>query len=229
MPRTKSILLVDADQQEGRALFSALVRAGNSVADTHRADYALDLLEDRSFEAAIVDVLSPRTEIDLLIRKLSEDWSNPLIVGLADFAAMVDQKPTLPRGPHTFMSKPVDVQKLIQAVSAEDPESFGPPGTDILDYLRCIADSGRDVSLELRDVHGKTCRLFVARGSLIHAVCGEHEGEAALFESLAFEGGYFSHLSWSDPERESVHQPLSMVLSHADEMLKARRTGVTGM
>lgn len=225
MTQTKSILLVDADRHESRELFTALVRAGHSVADTHRVDYALELLGDRSFEVVIVDVLSAREGIDDLMRILAEDWSNPLIVGVADFAALIDEKLTLPRGPHAFMPKPLDVQRLVEVVSADEPGRSTAKGVDIIDYLRGVMDTGKDVSMEVRDAQGNLCKLFVSSGSLVHAVSGTSEGEAALLASLAFEGGTFSPLPWSPPERESIQQPAESLLSRAAKMLAAGQAG----
>jgi len=223
MAQKKSVLLVDADRQEGRELFAALVRSGHTVTDTHRADYALELLEDRSFEAAILDVLSAGTDTNDLIRRLAEDWSNPLIMGLADFAALLDRNATIPRGPHAFMGKPIDVQALVQRVSLRAPAAYGAIGADILAYLRCIAATGKNATLEVRDLHGNLCTFFLAEGSLIHAVCGAVEGEEALLESLAFEGGSFSHVPWSPPERATIQQPTESVLSRGYDMLDARQ------
>ncbi len=207
MAQKKSILLVDANQGESRALFAALVRAGHSVTDTHRADYALDLLADRSFEVAIVDLLSSGAGNDDLIQKLAEDWSNPLVIGIADFAALVAQGPTtVRRGAHHFMAKPVDIQRLVQRVSDEETGLSASKGADILDYLRCMIETGKKAVLEISDVQGHTCKLVVADGKLIHAVCGQTEGEQALYQALAFEGGTFVHLPWSEPAHVTIHQ-----------------------
>jgi len=229
MAQKKSVLLVDADQREGRELFTALVRSGHSVTDTHRADYALELLDDRSFEAAILDVLSAGTGTHDLIRRLTEDWSNPLIMGMADFSVLLDTSPTVPRGAHFFMGKPIDIHVLVQRVSLDGPAAYGARGADILDYLRCIAHTGKNATVEVIDLHGNLCTFFLAEGSLIHAVCGAVEGEEALFESLAFEEGAFSHVPWSPPERTTIQQSTESVLSRAHGMLDARQCRVESL
>ncbi len=206
MAQKKSILLVDGNQNESRALFSALVRAGHSVADTHRADYAMDLLADRSFEVAVVDLLSSGTGNDDLVKKLSEDWSNPLIIGIADFARLVGQGAAVRRGAHHFLGKPVDIPRLLQRVSDEDTEPSTAKGADILDYLRCVMETSEKAALKISDLQGHTCELVVADGKLIHAVCGETEGEQALCQALGFEGGTFVHVPWNAPARETIDQ-----------------------
>lgn len=206
MTQKKSVLLVDPNSHESRAVFAALVRAGHSVTDTHRADYALDLLADRSFEVAIVDLVATAAGHDDLVQKLAGDWSNPLIIGIADFASLVAQKATVRRGMHHFMSKPVDIPRLVKIVSQEEAVQNPSKGADILGYVRCLMETGQNAVLEISDLHGHTCKIVVADSTVIHAEYGETEGEQAFRQALGFEGGVFAHMPWSEPPRITIHQ-----------------------
>jgi len=217
MARKKSILLVDANQDESRALFAALVRAGHSVTDTHRVDYALELLADRSFEVAVVDLVPSGAGNDDLLHTLAEDWSHPLIIGIADFAGLVAQGAVVRRGPHHFMGKPVDVQRLVQRISDEKTGPSESKGADILDYLRCLIDTGTRAVLEISAVQGHTCTLVVAGGTLIHAECGDTQGEQALYEALGLEGGSFVHVPWKEPAHVTIHQCTESLLCQTCE------------
>jgi ActR/RegA family two-component response regulator len=215
MVHTKSILLVDPDQHESRALFASLVRAGHSVTDTRRADFALEILADRSFEVAIVDLGSGEAASDDLIQKLTKDWNNPLIIGIADFSALIAGGAAVRRGPCYFMGKPLDLPRLVELVAADGPGSGRAMASDVVDYLRCIIATGKNAALGISDRQGQTCTLLVADGSLIHAVSGETEGANAFYKALAFEGGAFFHLPWTEPDRITIHHSTETLLSEA--------------
>jgi hypothetical protein len=56
-------------------------------------------------------------------------------------------------------------------------------------------------------------------------VCGDLEGEEALYRCLGFSGGSFSSLPWREPERVTINKPGELLLLEAarrrDEMTHA--------
>ncbi|MFC1834956.1 response regulator [Thermodesulfobacteriota bacterium] len=211
----KSILVVDKDPINTRNLFRSLVKAGYSVTDTPTAKFAWEILQHRSFDVAILDVLTSRQgELDL-IGKLREDWSDPLVIVMADFESHTIQESVIRRGADHIIGKPVDIAKLISLISPPPVFSGKVAGVDILEYLQFMLLTGKKTILEVRSQGGYACKLFLNDGNVVHADDGKLEGEDAFYKCLSAEGGTFSNLAWSDPGKTTIAKPGEMLLFEA--------------
>ena len=215
MARKKSILIVDRDRQSAQRLFAGLVRAGFTVTDTNSADDAHAILKERSFDAAVVDVLTCRAGEHDLIGELLADWSHPVIIAVADFKAMAIPKAVTNRGAHHFLNKPVEIADLVELLSPEPAFSGRVDGVDLLEYIQFMLLTGRKTVVQISGDRGQMAQLFLVNGSVIHAVSGDVEGEEAFYISMSFERGKFQNLSWREPSHASISKSAEHLLLEA--------------
>lgn len=215
MARKKSILVVDKDRQSAQRLFAGLVRAGFTVTDTNCADDASAILKTRSFDAAVVDVLTCRAGEQDLIGELLNDWSQPVIIAIADFKSMAIRKAVVNRGAHHFLNKPVRITDLVKLVSPEPTFSGRVEGVDLLEYLQFMLLTGKKTIVQISGDRGQVCLLFLADGRVVHAVSGDVEGEEAFYLSLSFERGRFQNIPWSEPPYVSISKSGEYLLLEA--------------
>ena len=211
----KSVLVVDMDEQHSWTLCDGLTRAGHSVTDTPRPAYAIDIISQRGFEVAILDVTSTKVGDTDLIELLRSDWTHPLIIAMADFDALVVKKSVISRGANYFMSKPVDLFELLDLICPPPAFSSQLDGFDVLEYLQFILLTGRQTVVKVRSREGKTCKLYCREGDIIHAEGESDFGEKAFFRCMAFQGGSLRNLAWEEPINKTIEVPGDFLLLEA--------------
>lgn len=220
----KSILVVDEDPNHAWALCEGLTRAGHTVTDVPKPQHALTIMADRRFEVAIVDVFSLKVgDIDL-VHHLSKLWPPPLIVVMADFAALAVKKAVIRRGANHFVGKPVDVDHLLAVISPPTAFCGTVHGVDILEYIQFMLLSGQRTVLEVHSEREGLCRLFFDKGDVVHAVSQDRMGEEAFYQCTGFKGGRFVNLPWSEPQRRSIERPGELMLVEAARRRDAARS-----
>jgi two-component system chemotaxis response regulator CheB len=88
-------------------------------------------------------------------------------------------------------------------------------GVDIIDYLQFVLLSGKSVVLEVLSDAGVTGEIYVRGGSVLHAHCGDLQGDQALYQCLASRGGSFLNRPWHEPAKVSIDRPGELVLMEA--------------
>jgi len=214
-PTRKRILVVDPEPDSAWDLCAGLVKAGHRVTDTLKAEYALEFIQTRVFDAAILDVLVSRVgDIDL-IQLLRTEGGNPLIIAIADFEALAVRKSIINRGADHFLSKPVDMSRLLALMSQQPTFSGKVEGVDILEYLQFMLLTGKKTVVEVSSAEGQCCKLFLDQGNMCHAVLGDIQGEEAFFQCVRFKEGRFTNLPWSKPVRNTITRPAGFLLVEA--------------
>jgi CheY-like chemotaxis protein len=214
MPK-KSVLVVDKDPFSSGALFEGLVRAGFTVTDSSRADFAAEILSKRSFDVAVVDALTSRVGDLDLIEELRKSWNDPLIIVTADFDSPAVQNALLKRGAHRFVKKPVDIQRLVEIISPPPVFSGQVAGVDILEYLQFMMLTGKNTIVVVEGQGTYVCRMYLNDGNIVHAVDDHGAGEEALYRCLKVGGGTFSNLPWEDPDTTTISKPGEFILIEA--------------
>jgi hypothetical protein len=98
-------------------------------------------------------------------------------------------------------------------------------GIDIVDYFRFILLTGRPTILEVFSETGVTGRIYVRNGRVLHAECGDLQGDQALYRCLASQGGSFLNRPWREPMRLSINKPGGLVLAEAALRRDSTRCG----
>jgi two-component system, cell cycle sensor histidine kinase and response regulator CckA len=121
-----------------------------------------------------------------------------------------------------ILEKPIKIPKLLEVIHEEivrlsSTASFTGrvEGIDLLEYTQLLLLNGQKAVLEVVSRQGVYGLLFVEEGNIRHAVCGELEGEDALYKCLTFNGGSFSSQPWRNPEKVTINKPGQFVLLEA--------------
>ena len=203
-PEKKSVILVEGNASDAWYLCECLTRAGHSVTHMTSPLYALEVLDSRDFDVAILDVAAIRHEDIDLIRLLRAKPSRPIVIVVADFDSVLLKTRVISRGADHFLGKPVDIQELHDLIFP--PQSFMGhlQGFDLLEYLQFIMLSGKKTIVEVQSKRGEACRLFFRSGNIVHAICADTNGEEAFFHCVYFQGGTLTNLPWVNPDQESM-------------------------
>lgn len=220
------VLVVDDDAGIIWTIGSALTRAGFAVTTCRDGAEALALLESRDFEILITDVeLQDINGLQLL------DWarrhrSNLKVVVITGYGSGAVRELAIGKGAFAYLEKPVNMQLLISVISEYDRKKAFSGSIDeieIMDYVQLMLLSGRRVVVEVTSRDGRRGRLYIDKGAVIHAECGEIIGEDAVYECLCFGSGAFANLPWVKPEAVTVNRPGEFLLIEAarkrDEMM----------
>lgn len=214
-PEKRSVLVLDRDTRHSWDLCEGLVRAGHTVTDVQTVNYALEEVRKRSFEAAILDVLTMSDRDEELFGLLRESWTRPVIVAMADFGALVVKKQVTRRGAHHFISKPVDVDELLDLMFPEPFIKGQLDGFDILEYLQFILLTGKKTVVALKAGPDRFCKLYCMNGDIVHAVSDTLLGEEAFFGAVGLHGGTLTTLAWEEPRQRTIMKPGEFMLIEA--------------
>lgn len=211
-PEKKTVFVLDRDPGHCWSLCEGLTQAGHTVTDTQRVDYALEVLRARVFDTAILDASATSHGEDDLIKILRSSWTNPRVIVMADFDSVLVKKLVITRGAHHFISKPVDLDDLLDLIVPSAMFKSQLDGFDILEYLQFILLTRKDTVVEVRSREGELSRIYCREGNIVHAVSGNTSGEDAFFRCMSLRGGSLSNSAWEDPGRETISKPGDFLL-----------------
>jgi two-component system sensor histidine kinase RpfC len=164
--RTKSLrVLVADDQHANRAVLTKLLeRAGHRVTAAVDGEQALDLLEQTEFDFAVLDMHMPNLSGLDVIRQLrfmqaGRPSRTPVIVLSADATEQASSQ-ALHAGAQVFLTKPVVVPKLLEAIVE--------------------VTSGPQKPVAVRSVSSSDQGAFTANPSVLEELAGMGLGEAFL-------------------------------------------------
>jgi len=112
------LLLVDDDLEFVRSLTPALERRGVRVTEAHDGESALELLQDRSFEVALVDVVMEGMDGLSLLNRINEVDSLLEVVILTGNPQVGDVRRGLKDGAFDYLIKPQPVEALVEVIAA---------------------------------------------------------------------------------------------------------------
>ncbi len=218
MTANKTVLLVDDDCEIMWGVGRCLARAGFSVTTCADGGEAISIMENKSFNVLITDIRMPIVNGLSLIEWVRNNRQGMRIVVMTGFGSPSIRRLSLGKGAMLYLEKPVDPDMLIDVLSTMDNGSAfcgSIDEIDILDYLQLLMLSGKQVILDVFGLDGSHGQVFICKGEVQHAVCGELEGEAALYRCLSFKGGSFSNLPWTNSHKKTINRPGEFVLIEA--------------
>jgi len=96
---------------------------------------------------------------------------------------------------------------------------------DILEYIQFLIMIEARTILELRLRRGPKSQLFIDHGQILHAICGNLDGEDAFYRCIQSEGAIFTHFPWAEPAMRTIEASGDFLLHEAarrrDERLSA--------
>src|SRR5690606_23055409 len=122
----KHVLLVEDDVRNIFALSSALERQGLSITVARNGQEALDAMNDsQSIDLILMDLMMPEMdglEATRRIRQLDAPRSKTPIIALTARAMQHDQRECIAAGANDYVSKPIDVDRLLSLMRGWMPQ-----------------------------------------------------------------------------------------------------------
>jgi CheY-like chemotaxis protein len=230
-----TLLFVDDDTD-----FLELIR---EVAQQRRKDWtvftastsaqALRLLESKRIDLAVLDLRMPIVDGVQFLQLVHRKYPQMKKALLSSYPDDARRQNALQHGAEMVLTKPLDQQSFdvlfetfheLLRVQMED----GFRGVlrkiglgDIL-QMECLS---RHTSLLEVTARGKSGRIYIKSGRLVHAEFSGTTGETALNQLLALRGGEFLHSHYSEPPAITLEGSWEFLLMEAarlrDEMLAA--------
>lgn len=234
------ILFIDDDEPITRMFEKGMKLLGHKVYTAPSGELGLKIFEETSVDAVVCDLAMPEMNgwevaSQVLAGCQTRGAPKPPFIILTGWASPADEEEILAHpGVDRLIHKPIAVPRLVDIVKEELDKASGEAafsgrveGVDILEYMQLLMLSGKKVVLEIVSREGANGFIFIENGEIRHAVCGDMEGERALYRCLTFKGGSFSSLPWIAPERVTINKPGMLLLVEAarkrDEMKKRSR------
>jgi len=155
---TASILVVDDDVDTCRNLSDILTDLGYEVTPAFDGTTALELVKQRGFDVALLDLKMPDIDGLTLYRRIKEIRAGTVAIIVTAYAGSVTAEEVTAAGALQILPKPVDVAKLLPLVA----QTLDQP-------LVLVVDDDPDLCANLWD-------LFRERG---YRVCLAHDPEEA--------------------------------------------------
>jgi CheY-like chemotaxis protein/signal transduction histidine kinase len=114
----KRVLVVDDDARNIFAVCSALEFHGMLVEYADNGSAAIAMLENASFDSVLMDIMMPELDGYEVIRRIraQERFSSLPIIALTAKAMRADRDKCLQAGASDYLSKPVEIDKLVAAL-----------------------------------------------------------------------------------------------------------------
>jgi CheY-like chemotaxis protein/HPt (histidine-containing phosphotransfer) domain-containing protein len=197
-PRGLRVLLVEDNEVNQQLAVRLLRRRGHAVTVSADGRDAVDLFaaQPGAFDLVLMDVQMPRLDgfaATASIRKLERDAPRRTpIVAMTAHAMQGDRERCLAAGMDGYVSKPIEVGELLEAIDAAvgtagpAPEASAPPvasgATETLDWDRALEKVGGDETL-LREL--ASIFLDAAPAMLAEVTAAAERGDAPALERAA--------------------------------------------
>ena len=231
------VLFVDDDQPFLEAIAALYDVFGDRTWEIHRAtsaDQALAILKDKSIELVVLDVGMPvldGVQLLTLIHRRYPDLKKAVLTGSAVAGC---RETCLANGAELFIHKPLssDGMKAVftalnELITWAQSRGFSgmlrQVGLPEVIQMECL---GRHSSiLEVRDqrMHGQ---IYIATGTIIHAMVSALTGEKAFYRLLSLTGGEFRLQPFKPPPKRTIHGQWEFLLMEAARVQDEEATTV---
>ncbi len=227
--RGYTILLVDDEAPVVTMLEKGMRLLGQDPIPAHSGKEAVKIFqESKKIDAVVCDYAMNGLnglEVAKSIAKIckARNVLKPPFLILTGVARQLDED-EIPEGKviDRILEKPIKVPKLLEVIHEEIARVTSTAnftgrveGIDLLEYTQLLLLNGQKAVLEVVSRQGVYGLLYIEEGNIRHAVCGELEGESALYKCLTFNGGSFSSQPWRQPEKVTIDKPGQFVLLEA--------------
>lgn len=222
------ILFVDDDERIVKVFERGFRVLGQTLIPAYSGEQALFMFKQTQADAIVCDLAMPGMngwEVGKALQTvcMEKGIPKPPFIVLTGWARQLGDDEIL-ANPQVdrVVPKPVKVPHLLEVIQEEIGRSQSQGdfsgsigGIDILEYIQLLLLNGRQLLVEIQSRDGEHGLVYVDRGEIVHAKCGDLEGEEALYNCLLFKGGNFSSLPWREPERATINKPGVFLLIEA--------------
>jgi DNA-binding NtrC family response regulator len=114
----QSILVVDDEENFLTLLQWFLTRRGYEVATASSAEAALELLRQRTFDFALLDLRLGTSDGLQLLEEVTKNRPNVDVFMMTAYPTVSSIKQAFDKGASRYLTKPVDLQELAKAIGA---------------------------------------------------------------------------------------------------------------
>jgi len=117
---SRTVLVVDDDIKNVFVMSTALEEHGALVLDAQNGKEALEILEKKSVDLVLMDIMMPVMDGYTAIRRIRENaqWKNLPVIALTAKALKEDREKCIAAGANDYLPKPVDYDMLIGLAEA---------------------------------------------------------------------------------------------------------------
>ena len=221
------ILLIEDDERVLRILEEGLKLLGQQPICAMSVEEGLEKLHQSEVDAIVCELAMPDIsgwEAAAAVREVFREKNipKPPFVALMGYADPEQEEVDPSTGVDRVLAKPIKVPQLLEIITQEiGKESAGGAFSgkvdkiDLLEYVQLLLLNGRRIVLEVSSTEGMKGLIFVDRGEILHAICGDLRGEDALYKCLTFKSGTFSTRPWQEPEEVTINRSAMFLLVEA--------------
>jgi CheY-like chemotaxis protein len=223
------VLFVD-DSLEFLETFGALCgELGGSSWEIHAAtsaDCALQILEQRAIDLAVLDINMPTIDGLQLLGIVNRRYPHVRVVVMTGLASEDNRTTSLAKGAELFLEKPVSPESIQVAFNILNDllkwtQRDGFTGalrqvglTDVI-QMECLGRQSLILEVRNRQSNGQ---IFIESGNIIHATAGDLTGEKAFQQLLSLNGGQFQLHPFRPPPERTVQGSWEFLLMEAAQL-----------
>jgi CheY-like chemotaxis protein len=233
--RKLQVLLVDDSMAFLETAGDTFETLANGEWEVHRAcgaDQALNLVQERQIEVAVLDINMPMLDGVQLLGMLHRRYPEVKKVILTATSSEANRTHCLANGAELFLEKPIarDGMRFVfnllnDLISWKQREGFAGTLravglTDII-QIECLRRSS--CLLEISAPHAKG-EIYIESGVIIHAVSGSVSGQRALHRLLSLDNGQFHVYPYRHPLERSIYDSWECLLMESARVRDEERS-----
>lgn len=205
----KRVLVVDDEEDLTWSISKNLAKDKDKydLICVNSGNKALEVLSQLPVNLVISDIRMPElTGLELLV-KIRDNYPSTKVIIMTAYGSTEVQEEANRLGCLKYIEKPFEISDLRQLILETISEKKGFQGkvsdfqlSDLI-QLNCLSRLTSSLVIDRENEEG---RIFFKEGNIVHATCGEFEGEEALYELLSWSGGNFSTVKNEEPPRETI-------------------------
>ncbi len=221
------VLLVEEDERVLRILEEGLKLLGQQPICASSVEQGIQIIRQTEVDAIVCELAMPDKtgwQAARAVREvfLEKNSPKPPFIALTGYAAPEHDELDPAMGVDRVLVKPIKVPHLLEIITQEIGKESGGGSfsgkvdrIDLLEYVQLLLLNGRRIVLDVTSSEGMKGLIFVDRGEILHAICGDLLGEDALYKCLTFRSGTFSTLPWQEPEEVTINRSAMFLLVEA--------------
>lgn len=212
---TWRVLVVDDEQNLNWSLVNSLRKDGYVSDGALTGVEAQRLLRESRYDCVISDVKMPGMDGFELLQWVRQHQPQARVIMMTAFGSPTAREEALRGGVVAYLEKPFDLRALkdeLQRLAAvERPATTESEGYDLLEVVRVINLSRRDIALAIRS-NGRSGTLRFVRGELHWAETDALRGDEAFLALCTARGAQMQPLAWDGRTERNVSLPVSRLL-----------------
>jgi CheY-like chemotaxis protein/predicted regulator of Ras-like GTPase activity (Roadblock/LC7/MglB family) len=193
---------------------------------------ALKVLSQLPVKLVISDIRMPEISGLELLSQVRDSYPNTKVIIMTAYGTSEVHDEANALGCFKYIEKPFEIADLRQLILEAIEEKRGFMGT-ISDFqlsdliqMNCLGRMTTALHISGDEYQGS---IYIEDGNIVHAVCGDKEGQEAMFEMLAWEGGNFSTERGKRSPKETIIKGWQSLLLEGMRRVDESKPGRTDM